>query len=260
MEVHHHSHTGAGQHQRKKWAHYFWEFLMLFLAVFCGFLAEYQLEHYIEKQRAKDYAFSLHSDIKTDTGIYTRTTRALNTCIKKIDSLILILGSHDNIKKNTSTIYRLSLYAFIFPTNMPNEATLQQLLNSGSLRYFKNHLLIDSIKQFNTEIHLFNNFAGNAMDFNLEFRKMQARLVELNPIIEFLGSSTILEDVEAQIESIADFTDAMLISYESALIKEYANWCALKKFYMLNTIAKYNNLKKMADSIVTMLDEAYHLN
>jgi len=44
MEVHHHGHT-----ERKKWTHYFWEFLMLFLAVFCGFLAEYQLEHKIEK-------------------------------------------------------------------------------------------------------------------------------------------------------------------------------------------------------------------
>ena len=30
MEVHAHSHTA-----RKKWTHYFWEFLMLFLAVFC---------------------------------------------------------------------------------------------------------------------------------------------------------------------------------------------------------------------------------
>jgi hypothetical protein len=29
MEVHAHTHTA-----RKKWAHYFWEFLMLFLAVF----------------------------------------------------------------------------------------------------------------------------------------------------------------------------------------------------------------------------------
>ena len=33
MEVHHHAHT-----DRKKWTHYLWEFLMLFLAVFCGFL------------------------------------------------------------------------------------------------------------------------------------------------------------------------------------------------------------------------------
>ena len=49
MEVHHHAHTA-----RKKWTHYFWEFLMLFLAVFCGFMAEYQLEHTIEHQREKN--------------------------------------------------------------------------------------------------------------------------------------------------------------------------------------------------------------
>ena len=46
MEVHSHSHM-----PRKKWTHYFWEFLMLFLAVFCGFLAENQREHFVEHQR-----------------------------------------------------------------------------------------------------------------------------------------------------------------------------------------------------------------
>ncbi len=44
MEVHHHTHPAHG---KKTWKAYFWEFLMLFLAVFCGFLAEYQLEHVI---------------------------------------------------------------------------------------------------------------------------------------------------------------------------------------------------------------------
>jgi hypothetical protein len=45
MEVHAHTHT-----QRKKWSHYLWEFLMLFLAVFCGFLAENIREHGVEKK------------------------------------------------------------------------------------------------------------------------------------------------------------------------------------------------------------------
>ncbi len=35
MEVQHHAHTA-----RKKWTRYFRAFLMLFLAVFCGFQAE----------------------------------------------------------------------------------------------------------------------------------------------------------------------------------------------------------------------------
>ena len=33
MEVHHHAHHEG----KKNWKTYFWEFLMLFLAVFCGF-------------------------------------------------------------------------------------------------------------------------------------------------------------------------------------------------------------------------------
>ena len=63
MEVHHHSHTA-----RKKWVHYFWEFLMLFLAVFCGFLAENIREHRIEQHRAKQFALSLLNDLKEDTA------------------------------------------------------------------------------------------------------------------------------------------------------------------------------------------------
>ena len=60
MEVHHHSHTAG-----KKWTHYFWEFFMLFLAVFCGFLAEYQLEHKIEKRQGKAiYESLLYEDLK----------------------------------------------------------------------------------------------------------------------------------------------------------------------------------------------------
>jgi hypothetical protein len=52
MEVHAHTHT-----ERKKWTHYLWEFLMLFLAVTLGFFVENQREHYIEKKRAKEYAY-----------------------------------------------------------------------------------------------------------------------------------------------------------------------------------------------------------
>ena len=62
MEVHAHTHTA-----RKKWTHYLWEFLMLFLAVFCGFLAENIREHKVEQQRAKEFARSLVQDLQNDT-------------------------------------------------------------------------------------------------------------------------------------------------------------------------------------------------
>ena len=62
MEVHHHAHS-----ERKKWTHYFWEFLMLFLAVFCGFLAENQREHMVEHKREEKFAKRLLSDLGEDS-------------------------------------------------------------------------------------------------------------------------------------------------------------------------------------------------
>jgi hypothetical protein len=67
MEVHHHP-TVIGSHgSRKKWTHYFWEFLMLFLAVFCGFLAEYKLEHTIEHNRERQFITRMIGNLKSDT-------------------------------------------------------------------------------------------------------------------------------------------------------------------------------------------------
>jgi hypothetical protein len=60
METHaHHLHTAPG----KKWTHYFFEFLMLFLAVFLGFIAENQREHNVEKDRAHQFLQSMLLDV-----------------------------------------------------------------------------------------------------------------------------------------------------------------------------------------------------
>src|SRR5436190_6777394 len=65
MEVHKHPHHVA---HKKKWSEYLLEFFMLFLAVFLGFIAENAREHYVEKQRAKEYIESFYEDLKTDTA------------------------------------------------------------------------------------------------------------------------------------------------------------------------------------------------
>src|SRR5512144_2653553 len=62
MEIHAHTHT-----ERKKWIHYLWEFLMLFLAVFCGFLAENFREHTVEHKREKQYMQSILADLQKDS-------------------------------------------------------------------------------------------------------------------------------------------------------------------------------------------------
>src|SRR6185436_6875270 len=88
MEVHHHAHT-----ERKKWTHYLWEFLMLFLAVFGGFLAENQREHYVEHQREKQFVQSLFNDIRSDTTNIVRIITARSAKERMLDSLTFMMNS-----------------------------------------------------------------------------------------------------------------------------------------------------------------------
>src|ERR1700752_1669296 len=89
MEVHANSHLASGETHtaRKKWTHYFWEFLMLFLAVFCGFLAENFREHQVEHQREKQYMITMLEDLKADIPLLNATIRDWNEVNKSIDSV-----------------------------------------------------------------------------------------------------------------------------------------------------------------------------
>ena len=69
MEVHHHT-----QHP-KKWKEYISEFLMLFFAVFAGFLAESYLDYRTERHKEHDYLVSLVSDLKIDSADVARKSK-----------------------------------------------------------------------------------------------------------------------------------------------------------------------------------------
>jgi hypothetical protein len=255
MEVHKHPHHVS---HKKKWGEYLLEFLMIFLAVFLGFLAEYQLEHVIEKQRANDFALSLQRDLVTDTAVFNMNIERLIISKKKIDTLVGILNNTKEAQKKVSFIYNLSAYAFILPISTPTESTLQQLLNSGSLRYLKDNLLVDSIKIYNSNIQLFKNFAATSSSFNNEFRKSQLQVIEINPVIQFLEEDGLLSNSTARnISDSTFFSNRQLLTIEPLRLKEYANWCALKNFYLTNTIIFYKKLNQQATDVLRLLNKQY---
>ena len=153
MEVHAHSHTA-----RKKWTHYFWEFLMLFLAVFCGFLAEYQLEHKIEKEKGRQYIRSFYHDLKTDTAEFARL---INSYEKKAIAFSIRNECFDSLSGNTSTVNpclaRLINNCIGFPDFVNADQTLLQLKNAGGLRLL-NQADADSILDYDKQTRLFIRF------------------------------------------------------------------------------------------------------
>jgi len=139
MEVHHTHSSG------KKWHHHLWEFLMLFFAVFCGFLAEYYLEQTIEHHREEQFMSSLVEDLSLDTTEVKLRISQVEDTKRFSDSAIAFLNSY----KPASTIpayFGNQLIAAQQRLRLINtDRTSTQLKNSGGMRLIRNKKVIDQI-------------------------------------------------------------------------------------------------------------------
>ena len=138
MEIHRHPHA----HHKKKWTDYLFEFLMLFMAVSLGFFVENQREHYIENHRSEQYAEFLYNDLINDTFNLTGRTAFMATAVASVDTLMTLLTSFKNDSATIAKIYELSGYAYSGIFFSATTSTMQQLKNSGSLRYFRDKELV----------------------------------------------------------------------------------------------------------------------
>ena len=146
MEVHHHTHSA-----RKKWTHYFWEFLMLFLAVFCGFLAEYWLEHKIEKDRERQYVRSLIEDLERDTATLNNRIVYCNLTIARADSAIAVFNNPE-LAMHAGEIYYFLRWMHRSDILSVNDRTIIQLRNAGGMRLVSNKNVSDSIIDYYKEV------------------------------------------------------------------------------------------------------------
>jgi hypothetical protein len=136
METHaHHLHKAPGN----KFWHFFFEFLMLFLAVFCGFLAENLRERYVENERAKELANNLYREIIADSiNIHQKIVirnKKENECAYFISYV-----KDSSLIRLSDRFYPAFSWALVQSVQIafePNDGILNQLRNSGELRYFK---------------------------------------------------------------------------------------------------------------------------
>ena len=216
MEVHHHSHT-----ERKKWTHYFWEFLMLFLAVLCGFLAELQLEHYIEHQREKQYTGSLLEGLQTDTVTINRVHNRALIQLGFLDSLI-DLGDHIPVKaENINKLYFLQGKTTHFLNIRFEDGTSSQLKNAGGMRLIRKEEVAKAVREYWVHIETLYRVRDRLELAGENIAEVSSRIFYNN---YFVFSEDPLDPVKG-IKPGAEF-----IYDDQRLIAEYINRVATKAF------------------------------
>jgi hypothetical protein len=151
MEVHHHPDI---HHRRKKFKEYFLEFLMIFLAVTLGFFAESLRENISDGQKEHEYMQSLLNNLRTDSLKMEYTIKDNIRKSAGLDSMLKLCLTDLSKPVNRISLYKNSYYPGFYSLFKSNDATMQQLKNSGGLRIIRKDHVADSIAQYDYEVKI----------------------------------------------------------------------------------------------------------
>jgi hypothetical protein len=243
MEVHAHTHSA-----RKKWTHYFWEFLMLFLAVFCGFLAEYQLEHKIERDREKKFIQTFIEDLKTDTAAIRQNIHFRQNKMKLMDSFMLLLNNQQ-IKGHEKELYYFGRTFVRSLRFQSNDRTITQLKNSGSLRLIRNEKAADSMISYQKLV--------DYIYYNQEDDRIERRAAD--PLLSRIFNPFVFEKM-LTIEGINRPTDnPPLRSYDQNLHFDLAYYIHQLRGSNFQIELRLKLLNDKAINMIAFLQKEYHL-
>ena len=258
MEVHNHTHN-----ERKKFTHYLWEFLMLFLAVFCGFLAENLREHKIEKDREKQFMQTMAEDLNSDTAQLSRLILYRKSRIRELDTLFDLIASNEylNDGRKVYELYENPYWDIV--RFFPSDRTMQQLKNGGNLRLIRNKDVSNAL--INYDVWVRNR---------KEYEPLQAELAtQMNQYLEKLLDPEIIDNAtraytykqlaadtivsgKSRLALPTNITILKLAEADKKAILKYIN--QVKTIYLANMRDNISE-KERAEKTLTLVTKEYHI-
>jgi hypothetical protein len=258
MEVHHHPDL---HHEKKPWKEYLLEGLMIFLAVFLGFIAENIREGITERDHEKQSIESLVKAVVTDTLQLHRVIDRTTLSNHSIAALLTIKDRDFSKEENKQKFYSgIFNGVFIDVYFKSNDAALQQLNTSGSLRSIRNHGTTDSI--FNYTLNN-KNITAQEADNYFAFKEIINRVAKIIDLTIYKDSTM----VKKSIDSINNtgvpfaFTGRTLppINADKLLLKETYNYLTLLMGANDSYVALLNNQLNYGQRLIVYLKKEYDL-
>jgi hypothetical protein len=236
MEVHSHPH-----HKGKDWKAYFWEFLMLFLAVFCGFLAEYKLEHVIEHNREKVFMSSLIEDLETDSLQLQTYMEWRTTTDQQFDSIIEMLAQPTR-DQHARTIAKLTNNAVLrFGLPDISERTILQLKNAGGLRLIRSKSVSSAINKHYMSVNRMKSVFETERFLRLKLMDSRANLFDA---MVFAHPETPPEEVK-------------LMTHDYDIINHFINDILAAKQINKRLIGELESVKKSSVDLKQLIEKEY---
>ena len=219
MEVHHHPDL---HHKNKNFKEYFLEFLMIFLVVTLGFIAENIREKITEHHRAKIYAAEMVNDLVSDTIQLRRYIDYMTNADHNVDTLFQLLSVHEPKEIPSGKLYWYGLFGAATGSFVPNDATFEQMKSSGSLSYFTRSSIAKKVAEYDGLCRTMKASDNSDEAIYVEVRKIRAQIFEFkyNAVAnDIYQASRILFD-RKRIDSFIN-TNPPLLTYDKTIFNEY---------------------------------------
>ena len=258
MEVHHHPDL---HHEKKKWKEYFLEFLMIFLAVTLGFIAENIRESISEHERAKVFAASMLKDLEADTAQLRPYRTYFDYAASNVDTLMQMLSSHDLKDIPTGKLYWYGLWGGAHRFFIPNDATFQQMKSSGSLRYFDKTIAYNVANydrlcrmMQTTEASLNSRYGearkSRALIFEFRYNDQANNIAQFNNVGRASKSSVDQNKIDSFMRS-----NPPLLSYDKTLLNQYVE--LVRSRFMHTNALLADSLMSQSKKLIRELEQKY---
>ena len=248
MEVHAHTHT-----ERKKWTHYFWEFLMLFLAVTLGFFVENAREHGVENKRAKVYAANLYKELKKDTASINDAIEGTALVADKLDTFCLYSTEKAKLNVTNGMLYYYGSYTTLLWVYVSDNTTIEELKSSGNLRIMGNEIS----EKINVYGKLLSELENEYALTKTEFAKIEELYFE---IFDGYKSQLLTRGTNPLSKDSIFKLNIPLISDDSKLMKKFTGWQKFEVSIYQRQINTYLlPLRQITTELLALLKKEYHL-
>jgi len=251
MEVHHHPHTQRSG-EKRKFKEYFLEFLMLFLAVTLGFLAESLRERIVRNEKEEHFIKSLVQDIKKDITDLRDVMTTQNFILAKMDSALRIPVTRLRDINSQDTFFHHFFFFYAWTAEFhQNNNTYSQLVNAGGFSVIHKQEVIDSIS-------LFNSFAQQQviangkyyLDYYDKIVQLATQLMDLPEMPPTVGDS-LFTSIPHRVEFFS--------RYDLPLLKQLYSLIRYDKGTLVYYVSQEEEYRRNAERMIEYLDKTYNL-
>jgi hypothetical protein len=243
MEVHHHPHAVKG------FKGYFLEFLMLFLAVTLGFLAENMRENISDHKKETELIQSLIEDLKEDSATIKIQLKISKERMLYSDSLIELV--HEvNVLNKTADFYYYGRMTARWSSFSNNSRSIDEMENGGLFRVIRNNNVATFIMAYYAFIPQIKNYEDRQVIVDNEYRKIAVKVFDPYIFNHMLNAADTIDRITG---------DPLLLKADKETLNELAGWANYTIAQQSATNRAKEQLLAKGKDLIALIKKEYHL-